>query len=320
MRKSKVTADSDGQAMAGRPTEPQPQKATAPAGVQAADAVIDAEIAAAPAAVGGGGALGAAPAASQSSGAGPSAAAGDALSAVRSLPVYDSSKPIYETSQPSPRTRFAADIATMENGIALFLCHQWDAAEDLAHKGMNVEPPAEKRGPDGEPARDMRGVFALLHAPIALVRGVGGLTDGQLAVALPRLQLADSLLGSTEAWVGQRMARGFVMLTLGICMVANQKYLQGGWKIFNAWRALRGLSESEMLEYSGNEAVAVRSGGLFVLGTLYLNMTLLPPVIARWVGPGDERRGLDFLRANVAEGGATAPFSANQLLAYFVQA
>ena len=194
------------------------------------------------------------------------------------------------------RARWDADMALIDCGITHFLCNRWRVAEELCLHGANAAPVA--MGPDGDPPRDLRGAFALLHANIALVRGVAEMTDGQLEEAVPRLQRADALLAATESWVGQRMVRGLCTLTLGLCMVAQSKYVQGAWKLLGAFRTITRLSEREMLEYKGKEAAAIRSTAMYTLGALYVAMLLVPPAVARFTGhgPGLER-GLDLLRA-----------------------
>ena len=194
------------------------------------------------------------------------------------------------------RARWDADMALIDCGITHFICHRWRMAEELCLHGANAAPVA--MGPDGDPPRDLRGAFALLHANIALVRGVAEMTDGQLEEAVPRLQRADALLAATESWVGQRMVRGLCTLTLGLCMVAQSKYVQGAWKLLGAFRTITRLSEREMLEYKGKEAAAIRSTAMYTLGALYVAMLLVPPAVARFTGhgPGLER-GLDLLRA-----------------------
>ena len=53
------------------------------------------------------------------------------------------------------------------------------------------------------------------------VRGTAEVTKGILAGAVPRLQRAEALLCNTDAWLGQRMMRGFCALQLAICLLAQ---------------------------------------------------------------------------------------------------
>eukprot|EP00966_Prymnesium_polylepis_P180894 4189927-Prymnesium_polylepis.1 len=89
------------------------------------------------------------------------------------------------------------------------------------------------------------------------------MTDGQLVQAVPRLQSADARLAATESWVGQRMVRGLCTLTLGICLMAEHKYMQGAWKILRAYQMITRISLTEMLEFQGKEAAVIRSTGLY---------------------------------------------------------
>ena len=123
------------------------------------------------------------------------------------------------------RARWDADVQLIECGVTHFFCHRWRVAELLCEHGARA-PPEARTAADADPPRDMRGAFAVLHANIALARGVAEMTDNQLAEAVPRLQQAASLLNASEVWLGQRMIRGLCALTLGICLLAQHKYVQ----------------------------------------------------------------------------------------------
>ena len=220
----------------------------------------------------------------------------------------------------SAKKRWDWDVGLMRHGIKRFFLNDWKTAEDLCSTGFDAPPPYAYAAGE-EPSRDLRGAYAMLSSQIALVRGVAELTDGQLAIALPRLKVADTLLSSSEAWIGQRLLRAFCALSYGLCLIAQQHFMKGAWKIFTAFLTIRKIHEADMLEFPAGqkESLMIRSAGQLVLGLLYQNMALMPPIATRWVGEGPGlERGLELLRECVKGDGIAAVFAANVLLAYFV--
>lgn len=86
--------------------------------------------------------------------------------------------------------------------------------------------------------------------------------------------------------------------------------------MLRAYQALTSFKESELLQYGGEEGAVLRSASQFTLGTLYVNLTMLPPSVSKFTGSGPGlQRGLDLLRECVAEDGLMKPLAADQLLA-----
>ena len=184
-----------------------------------------------------------------------------------------------EEEAAAAQQRWEEAIAQMRLGIAQLFSNDFTAAEATFRRGMGDAAPASTHafgaagdaeqdeddevaaaaggGGDRLDKRDVRGAFALMHAMVAVLRGIASLANDQLDECMARLQAADALACRDCEWVGKPVVRGVCTLAIGLVQCMQHQLVAGAWNILRSWQWIKHL-KGEALEYDGVGREVVR--------------------------------------------------------------
>lgn len=207
---------------------------------------------------------------------------------------------------------FDEDRKALHSGMRLLFTNQIAEAE-TAFKAGFLSPGGTIKPPLPSYARDTRASYAFPYALSAMFRGLASLENEQLGDCLTRLQTCKEICDSSPEWIGNKLLKGIVALSLGVVEMSLERYGRGAVHIVQGWWLLRGVEE-EVNAFDGKERIEVRSLMQLVVGAIEVAVSSLPPTLlraAKFVGmKGDMQNAKELMWRCYTEEGLLAPVAA----------